>query len=109
MKRSGSSRDKRSGIPVERVQLGVRIEKRMLKVLKGLAEYHDVSLGTLFEGIILHAFAGRAGRSSPSPFTADAFRVIQELKQVYGMNYGVHDNALFTERDPDAVGAPPRS
>lgn len=88
----------KSRIPVERVQLGVRIEKRMLKVLKGLAEFHDVSLSTLFEGIILHAFEGKAGRSAPSPFAPEAYRVIRDLKRVYGMNYGVHDNALFTEK-----------
>jgi hypothetical protein len=44
---------------VERVQTGVRIEKRLLKVLKGLAEYHDLSLGDLLEGIVLHAFDGK--------------------------------------------------
>jgi predicted DNA-binding ribbon-helix-helix protein len=43
---------------VERVQTGVRLEKRLLKVLKGLAEYHDLSLGDLMEGIVLHAFEG---------------------------------------------------
>ncbi len=42
---------------VERVQTGVRMEKRLLKVLKGFAEYHDLSLGDLLEGIVLHAFA----------------------------------------------------
>ena len=45
---------------VERIQTGARIEKRMLKVLKGLAEYLDVSLGDLIEGIVLHAFEGKA-------------------------------------------------
>src|SRR5437667_9104374 len=46
-------------ILVERVQTGVRLEKRLLKVLKGLAEYHDMTLGDLLEGIVLHAFDGR--------------------------------------------------
>ena len=45
---------------VERVQTGVRIEKRLLKVLKALAEYHDLTLGDLLEGIVLHAFDGKA-------------------------------------------------
>jgi hypothetical protein len=56
---------------VERVQTGVRLEKRLLKVLKALADYHDISLGDLLEGIVLHAFEGKApfekGRSSASP------------------------------------------
>lgn len=45
----------------ERVQLGIRMEKRMVKVLKGLAEFEGVSLGQLLERIVLHAFepAGR--------------------------------------------------
>src|SRR5712672_2534661 len=47
-------------IVVERVQTGVRLEKRLLKVLKGLAEYLDLSLGDLLEGIALHALEGKA-------------------------------------------------
>ena len=45
---------------IERVQTGIRIEKRLLKVLKGLAEVLDISLGDLLEGIVLHAFEGKA-------------------------------------------------
>ena len=47
-------------LEVERVQTGVKIEKRLLKVLKGVAEYHDITLGDLLEGIVLHAFDGKA-------------------------------------------------
>ncbi|HEX9492213.1 MAG TPA: hypothetical protein VGA33_03025 [Thermoanaerobaculia bacterium] len=65
---------------IERVQSGVRIEKRILKVLKGLAEYHDLSLGDLLEGIVLHAFEGKA------PFKAESLKKIAELKKVYGLN-----------------------
>ena len=46
-------------VEIERVQTGVRMEKRLLKVLKGLAELKDLSLGDLLEGIVLHAFEGR--------------------------------------------------
>ena len=69
-------------IRVERVQTGVRIEKRMLKVLKALAEYLDISLGDLIEGIVLHAFDGK-----PSPFDEDLLQRIATLKQVYNMDY----------------------
>jgi hypothetical protein len=69
-------------IRVERIQTGVRIEKRMLKVLKGLAEYLDLSLGDLLEGIVLHAFDG-----NPSPFNEDLLQRIEALKQVYDMDY----------------------
>jgi len=68
-------------IQVERTQTGVRIEKKMLKVLKGLAEYLDISLGNLLEGIVLHAFAGKA------PFDADMLQRIEAFKKIYGMDY----------------------
>jgi hypothetical protein len=64
---------------VERVQTGVRLEKRLLKVLKGLAEYHDLSLGDLMEGIVLHAFEGKCA------FDERSLRTINELKRVYGL------------------------
>ena len=67
-------------IKVERVQTGVRIEKRMLKVLKAVAEYHDITLGDLLEGIVLHAFDGKV------PFGEESRRVIQDLKKVYGLD-----------------------
>jgi hypothetical protein len=65
---------------VERVQTGVRMERRILKVLKGFAEYHDMTLGDLLEGIVLHAFDGK------TPFSAASLARIQELKKFYGLN-----------------------
>ena len=65
---------------VERVQTGVRIEKRILKVLKGFAEYHDITLGDLLEGIVLHAFDGK------TPFNATSLERIHELKKFYGLD-----------------------
>jgi hypothetical protein len=62
---------------VERVQTGIRIEKRMLKVLKALAEYHDLSLGDLVEGIVLHAFDGKQA------FGEKSLARIADLKRVY--------------------------
>ena len=66
-----------SKLLVERVQTGVRMEKRLLKVLKGFAEYHDMSLGDLLEGIVLHAFDGK------TPFSAGSLERIRELKRFY--------------------------
>jgi hypothetical protein len=62
---------------VERVQTGVRMEKRLLKVLKAFAEYHDMTLGDLLEGIVLHAFDGK------TPFGQASLERIQELKRFY--------------------------
>ena len=64
---------------VERVQTGVRMEKRIVKVLKGLAEYHDMSLGDLLEGVVLHAFEGKCALSK------DSLRVVAELKKLYAL------------------------
>lgn len=65
---------------VERVQTGVRIEKRLLKVLKAFAEFHDMTLGDLLEGIVLHAFDGK------TPFSPASLNRIQELKKFYGLD-----------------------
>src|SRR5438477_12833206 len=76
---------------VERVQTGARMEKRMVKVLKGLAEYLDISLGDLLEGVVLHAFAGKA------PFSDLTLKQIALLKEIYGMNYGVEASHRLQE------------
>jgi hypothetical protein len=65
---------------VERVQTGVRIEKRILKVLKALAEYHDLTLGDLLEGIVLHAFDGKC------PFGKPSLQIIARFKEIYGLD-----------------------
>ena len=65
---------------VQRVQTGFRMEKRILKVLKGIAEYHDITLGDLLEGIVLHAFEAKA------PFSPKTLSVIEDLKRVYGLD-----------------------
>jgi hypothetical protein len=70
----------RNRFVVERVQTGVRIEKRLLKVLKALAEYHDLTLGDLLEGIVLHAFDGKTA------FQTLSRRRIKELKKFYDLD-----------------------
>lgn len=72
-------------VVVERVQTGLRIEKQMLKVLKGIAEYHDLSLGDLVEGIVLHAFEGKCA------FGPESQERIADLKRIYGMQIGAAD------------------
>ena len=76
---------------IERVQTGVRMEKRMVKVLKGLAEYLDISLGDLLEGIVLHAFAGK------TPFSDHTLEQVARLKEIYGMDYGVEASHRLRE------------
>ena len=66
-----------SNLLVERVQTGVRMEKRLLKILKAFAEYHDMTLGDLLGGIVLHAFDGK------TPFSPASLERIHELKRFY--------------------------
>jgi hypothetical protein len=93
--------------PVERVQLGVRMERRMVKVLKGLAEYEDMTLGQLMEKIVLHSFepiAGQEGEMAASPHSRKALEVIRDLSKVYEMDSPVHGYRQFhedTEPAPD--------
>ena len=80
------------GVPVERVQTGVRIEKRMLKILKALAELGDMTLGEVIEDIVLHAFEGHSTFDAP-----DSLERVAALKMVYGMDYDVHASYRFLE------------
>ena len=79
-------------IVVERVQTGVRMEKRLLKVLKGLAELKDMTLGDLLEGIVLHAFEGKA------PFSAETLKEIEKLRSIYGLTLKAADSHQLKER-----------
>ena len=79
-------------IEVERIQTGVRIEKRLLKVLKGLAELKDMTLGDLLEGIVLHAFEGKA------PFSKETQKQIEQLSSLYGMTLRATDSHRLKER-----------
>lgn len=83
--------EKTKNIKIERVQTGVRMEKRLLKVLKAMAEYHDMSLGDLLEGIVLHAFDGQ------SPFSDEAMKKIAGLKEIYGVDYNASAAHHFVE------------
>jgi hypothetical protein len=78
---------------VERVQTGVRLEKRLLKVLKGLAEYHDMTLGDLLEGIVLHAFAGQP------PFSEETMRHVADLKRIYGLDLDASASHRLVEKN----------
>jgi hypothetical protein len=80
---------------IERVQTGVRIERRMLKVLKGLAESLDLSLGDLLEGIVLHAFEGKV------PFGDKTLAKVEQLKSVYGLDLTAEDSHRLTEAAAD--------
>jgi len=79
-------------IEVERVQTGVRIEKRLLKALKAFAELKDLTLGDLLEGIVLHAFEGKA------PFGKESLQQIAQLKKIYSMTLRASDSHHLKEK-----------
>lgn len=81
-----------SDLDIDRIQTGVRMEKRLLKVLKGLAELKDLSLGDLLEGIVLHAFEGKP------PFAPHTLREIEQLKKIYGLTLKASDSHRLKER-----------
>jgi hypothetical protein len=78
-------------IVVERVQTGIRMEKRILKVLKAFGEYHDMTLGDLLEGIVLHAFDGKC------PFGPESLKRIKELTKFYGLELDSSASHRLTE------------
>jgi hypothetical protein len=80
---------------VERVQTGVRMEKRIVKVLKAFAELKDLSLGDLLEGIVLHAFDGKP------VFSSDSLKQIAELKRIYGLDLDSSSSHRLIERGDD--------
>ncbi|MGA7851871.1 MAG: hypothetical protein WCA15_01015 [Candidatus Acidiferrales bacterium] len=88
---------------VERVQTGVRMEKRLLKVLKALAEFHDLTLGDLLEGIVLHAFDGKA------PFQEASRKRIKQLKKFYGLDLDARASHRLTEARAVSPARGPRA
>ena len=87
MKQTKAPKPKR----VERVQVGARMEKRLVKVLRGLADYLDLSLGDLLEGITLHALEGKA------PFSEETLGHIKRFKTVYGLDLTAEDSHRLVE------------
>jgi hypothetical protein len=92
----------REPVVVERVQTGVRMEKRLLKVLKAVAELKEMTLGDLMEGIVLHAFEGKL-----VPFSQQTLKEIDQFKSIYGMTLKATDSHNLKERKPTAAGQTP--
>ncbi len=76
---------------IDRVQTGVRIEKRILKVLKAIAARNEIGLGDLIEGIVLHSFEGRR------PFEAETLEFIKQMRAAYGLDLTAADSHKLTE------------
>jgi len=101
--KNGGRQEATGRFVVERVQTGVRIEKRILRVLKAMAEYHDMSLGDLLEGIVLHAFDGKC------PFKEESLERIVNLKKIYDLDLDSSASHLLLEGESnESAAAPPR-
>jgi len=77
---------------IERVQTGVRIEKRILKILKAIAARHEIPLGDLLEGIVLHSFEGKC------PFDTDSLAFIDTMRTAYGLDLSASDSHRLFEK-----------
>ena len=89
-----TARTKTTPREIDRVQTGVRLERRVLSVLKALADLHGMSLGDLLEGIVLHAFEGKA------PFEPATLKKIRQLKQTFELDLTAADAHRLGERAP---------
>ena len=92
-KEKNPTRSKTDRIRVERVQTGVRVEKRLVKVLKALSEYYEISLGDLIEGIVLHAFDGKCA------FQTESLERIAQLKKIYELDLDATASHNLFEED----------
>ena len=86
---------KQSSAPkkVQRVQIGARMEKTLVKTLKALAEYLDLSFGDLLEGITLHALEGKL------PFSKQTLSHVKKLKTIYRLELTARDSHRLVEED----------
>jgi catechol 2,3-dioxygenase-like lactoylglutathione lyase family enzyme len=84
-------------IPIERVDVPVRLEKRLAALVNDLAEYKRLSVSGLLEEILLHT-SEPLGDGVASPHTKGQLRHIQELKQKHGIDYDSHASYRWVER-----------
>lgn len=83
-------------IMIERVDVPVRLEKRIAAVLVDLAQYKRMSLSSCLEETLLHTFEP-LGDGVASPHTKRDLKYIQELKRKHGIDYDSHGSYRFVE------------
>jgi len=84
-------------LEIERVDLPVRLEKRLAALLADLAEYKHMSLSSCLEEILLHTNEP-LGDGVASPHTRTQLRHIQLLKRKHGIDYDSHASYRFVEK-----------
>lgn len=84
-------------LEIERVDVPVRLEKRLAALLYDLAEHKRMSLTSCLEEILLHT-CEPLGDGVASPHTRSQLRYIQRLKAKHGIDYDCHASYRFAER-----------
>ena len=95
-------------VAVDRVQLGVRMDRNLVKVLKGLAEFENLTLGQLLEKIVLHSFEpvpGEEGEQAWSALGKRSLAAVADLKRVYGLDYDMHAFRRFRDIEQTSENA----
>ena len=83
-------------LKIQRVEVPVRLEKRLAALLHDLAEYKRMSLNSCLEEILLHT-TEPLGDGVASPHTSGQLAYIQELKKKHGIDYDSHASYRFVE------------
>lgn len=89
-------------LPVERVKVEARIEKRLAALLEDLAKHKGMTLGETLEETLLHTFEPVDRGGVASPHTTGTLALIQELKTRHGIDYETHASYRFVERPSSA-------
>jgi hypothetical protein len=84
-------------LEIERVDVPVRLEKRLAAALQDLAQHKRMSLTSCLEETLLHTFEP-LGDGVASPHTQGDLRYIQELKRKHGIDYDSHASYRFVEK-----------
>lgn len=83
-------------VKIERVDVPVRLEKRLAALLQDLAEHKHMSISSCLEETLLHTFE-RVGDTVASPHTMSTLNYIQKLKIKHGIDYDTHASYRFEE------------
>jgi len=79
-------------IEIERVDVPVRLEKRLAALLHDLAEHKHMTINSCLEETLLHTLDG------VGPHTDGDLKYIEKLKEKHGIDYDSHGSYRFVEK-----------
>jgi catechol 2,3-dioxygenase-like lactoylglutathione lyase family enzyme len=83
-------------LTIERVEVPVRLEKRLAGLLRDLAEHKGMTINSCLEETLLHTFEPLGGGVA-SPHTKRTLEYIEELRKKHGIDYDCHASYRFVE------------